>query len=256
MMIKMRNTSHSGSVHKALADEKISLMSKYRQIFIGDKSLLFLLSFECITLFFSWIPGATGLLLRKIFFPFLFRSVGRGTVFGRNITLRHPHKIVIGENTFIDDNAVLDAKGEGNDGLFIGKNVFIGQNTILSCKGGSIRLDDWCALSSNCSLLSESEIRIGKYSYLAGNCYLVAGGNHGYDRTDVPIMFQPSIDKGGIDIGDDVWLGASVTVLDGVSIGRGSVIGAGSLVKDSLPAFSIAVGVPAAKIKERTPLSS
>jgi acetyltransferase-like isoleucine patch superfamily enzyme len=251
MMTKMKTELHSGSVHKVLADEKSSPLSKYRQIFIGDRSLLFLLLYECIILFFSWIPGAAGFLLRKIFYPFIFKSVGRGAVFGRNITLRHPHKIAVGDNTFIDDNAVLDAKGKDNDGLLIGKNVFIGQNTILSCKEGSIRLDDWCALSSNCSLLSESEIRIGKYSYLAGQCYLVAGGNHGYERTDIPIMFQPSLDKGGIDIGEDVWLGASVTVLDGVTIGRGSVIGAGSLVIDSLPPYSIAVGVPAAKIKER-----
>jgi acetyltransferase-like isoleucine patch superfamily enzyme len=251
MMRKMKTDPHSASVHKVLADEKSSSLSKYRQIFIGDRSLFFLFKYECIILFFSWIPGAMGFLLRKIFYPFIIKSVGRGVIFGRNMTLRHPHKIVIGDNTFIDDNAVLDAKGKDNDGLSIGQNVFIGQNTILSCKEGSIRLDDWCALSSNCSLLSETQIRIGKYSYLAGQCYLVAGGNHGYERTDIPIMFQPSLDKGGIEIGEDVWLGASVTVLDGVTIGQGSVIGAGSLVKDSLPAYSIAVGIPAAKNKER-----
>jgi len=251
MMTKMKTSPHSGSVHKVLSDQQSSSLSKYRKIFIGDKGLFFLLKYECIILFISWIPGAVGFLLRKIFYPFILKSVGRGVVFGRNMTLRHPHKIIVGDNSFIDDNTVLDAKGEDNEGLTIGKNVFIGQNTILSCKEGSIRLDDWCALSSNCSLLSETEIHIGRYSYLAGQCYLVAGGNHGYARTDVPIMFQPSLDKGGIEIGEDVWLGASVTVLDGVSIGRGSVIGAGSLVKDSLPDYSIAVGVPAVKIKDR-----
>jgi acetyltransferase-like isoleucine patch superfamily enzyme len=251
MMKKMKADPNSASVHKVLADDRTSAVAKYRQIFIGDKNLFFLLKYECIVLLFSWIPGAIGFFLRKIFYPFIIKQVGRGVVFGRNVTLRHPHKIVIGDNTFIDDNAVLDAKGRGNDGLLIGQNVFVGQNTILSCKEGSIRIEDWCALSSNCSLLSESKIRIGKFCYLAGQCYLVAGGNHGYDRTDVPIMFQPSVDKGGIDIGEDVWLGASVTVLDGVSVGKGSVIGAGSLVVESLPPYSVAVGVPAAKIKDR-----
>jgi acetyltransferase-like isoleucine patch superfamily enzyme len=86
---------------------------------------------------------------------------------------------------------------------------------------------------------------------MAGHCYLVAGGNHSFDKTDVPIMFQPSRDMGGITIADDVWLGASVTVLDGVSMGKGCIVGAGAVVKDSLQEYNIAVGVPARKVKSR-----
>ena len=52
-------------------------------------------------------------------------------------------------------------------------------------------------------------------------------------------------------MGDDVWLGAGTIILDGVSIGRGSVVGAGSVVTQPLAEYSIAVGVPAKKIKDR-----
>ena len=251
MMKGMKTDLHSGSVHKFLSDETSSSLSKYREIFVGDRSLFFLLKYECFILFFSWIPGALGFLLRKIFYPFIMKKVGRGVVFGRNITLRHSHKIIIGDNTTVDDNAVLDAKGKNNDGLSIGQNVFIGQNTILSCKEGSIFLDDFCNLSANCSLLSETEIRLGKYCFLAGNCYLVAGGNHSIADITTPIMFQPSFSKGGIHIAEDVWLAASVVVLDGVKLGKGCVVGAGSVVTHSFPDYTVAVGVPATKLKSR-----
>jgi acetyltransferase-like isoleucine patch superfamily enzyme len=247
----MKNSYEGGSVQKALLGENKSAFSKYRELFVGNKGFLYLLKYELIILFFSGVPGALGFFLRKIFFPMLFKAVGKGVVFGRNMTIRHPHKIVIGEQAFFDDYVVLDAKGSENEGIIIGKNVIIGRSTILSCKKGSIFLDDFCNISANCFLLSETEIRLGKYCFMAGHCYLVAGGNHSFDKTDVPIMFQPSRDMGGITIADDVWLGASVTVLDGVSMGKGCIVGAGAVVKDSLQEYNIAVGVPARKVKSR-----
>jgi len=239
------------SIHKELIGGKKSFFSKYSSIFLGKRSFIYFVKFELIVFLFSHLPGALGFFLRRLFYSCLFQDIGQGVIFGRNITLRHPHKISLGDNTFIDDNVVLDAKGEKNKGIRVGKNAYIGRNTILSCKEGSIFLDDYCNLSANCSLLSETEIRLGKYCFLAGNCYLVAGGNHSFEDISTPIMFQPSISKGGIKIEEDVWLGAGVIVLDGVSIGKGCVVGAGSVVTCSIAEYSIAVGSPAQKIKSR-----
>jgi acetyltransferase-like isoleucine patch superfamily enzyme len=69
----------------------------------------------------------------------------------------------------------------------------------------------------------------------------VAGGNHCFDDISRPIMFQPSVSKGGIRVGDDVWLGAGVIVLDGAAIGPGAVVGAGAIVTGSLPEYTVAV---------------
>lgn len=239
------------SLQKKLIDTKKSFFLKYSSLVVGKRGFWSLLKFELITLFFSWVPGALGLFLRKLFYRFLFNNMGKGVAIGRNVTLRHPHKIIIGENCFIDDNVVLDAKGENNQGIQVGNHVFIGRNTILSCKEGSIYLGDYCNLSANCSLLSETEIRLGKYCFLAGRCYLVAGGNHSFEDVSTPIMFQPSFSKGGISIGEDVWLAAGAIILDGITIGPGSVIGAGSVVTQSFPKNTIAVGAPAQKIKTR-----
>jgi acetyltransferase-like isoleucine patch superfamily enzyme len=239
------------STQKELLSGKKSLSAKYSSLVVGEKGLWKLLRFELVNLFFSRVPGALGLALRKVFYPCLFRKVGKGVVFGRNITLRHPHKIVLGTNCVIDDNVVLDAKGEKNEGLRIGDNAYIGRNSILSCKEGSISIGEYTNISANCSLLSETEISLGRYCFLAGHCYLVAGGNHSFDDPTRPIMFQPSVSKGGIRVGDDVWLGAGVIVLDGASIGRGTVVGAGAVVTDPLPEFAVAVGSPARVIRDR-----
>jgi acetyltransferase-like isoleucine patch superfamily enzyme len=251
--IRMKEMSKDfrGSTQKELLAREKSLSSKYTDLFLGEKNFCKLLRFELIQLFFSWVPGALGFFLRKIFYPGLFKSVGKGVVLGRNLTLRHPGKISLGATCFIDDNVVLDAKGKGNGGLHLGNNVYVGRNSILSCKEGSIFVDDNCNISANCSLLSETEIRLGKYCFLAGHCYLVAGGNHSFEDITTPIMFQPSFSKGGIKIGDDVWLGAGVIVLDGVTIGRGSVVGAGSVVTQALPEYSVAVGSPAVRTRDR-----
>lgn len=243
-----------GSTQKELIDAKRPLAAKYASLFVGKRGLWPLLKYEFIQMFVAPVPGALGLWLRKVFYPRILKKVGRGVVFGRNITLRHPHKIEVGDNTFIDDLAVLDAKGESNAGIRIGANAFIGRNAALSCKEGSIELGDYANLSAGCSLLSETIIRVGRYAFLAGGCYLVAGGNHPITDTTKPIMFQPSEAKGGIEIGEDVWLGAGVAVLDGVAIGKGSVVGAGAVVAASLPDYSYSVGGRALRVRDRREL--
>lgn len=239
-----------GSIQKELGDGRKSLGHKYRDIFVGRRGPVAFVKYGLL----SWLAdfsGAFGYALRKFFYPFLLGDVGKGVVFGRYLTFRHPHKIRIGSGTIIDDFAVLDAKGEENDGIRVGEHAYIGRNAILSCKEGSIRLGDFTNISANCTLLSETEIILGRYCFLAGNCYLVAGGNHSFTDISTPIMLQPSLAKGGIHVGDDVWLGAGVIVLDGVAIGSHSVVGAGSTVSIPLPEYAFARGARTLKIEDR-----
>jgi len=84
---------------------------------------------------------------------------------------------------------------------------------------------------------------------VAPNC-MIAGGNHNYSRIDKPMMFQGSNSK-GIIIEDDVWIGANSSILDGVKIGKGAIIAAGSVVTKDVCAYDIVAGVPAKKINSR-----
>jgi len=92
-------------------------------------------------------------------------------------------------------------------------------------------------------------IRIGADVQIALNCAFYPY-NHGMSL-DKTMKEQPLFSQGGIDIGADVWLGVGVVVLDGVHIGQGAIIGAGSVVNKNIPAGVLAAGVPARIIKER-----
>ncbi len=236
---------------KDLLDEKKGAIKKYKELFLGKVSFFYFIKYEIIMMLFSWVPGALGFAFRKIFFPLLFKKIGKGVVFGRNMTIRHPKKIEIGHNVVFDDNTVIDAKGENNTGLKIGDNVLIGRNTTISCKGGDIEIGDYSNIGPGNIIISESTIKIGKYVFTAGHMYMIAGGTHAFDRTDIPIWKQPSISKGGIIVEDDVWIGASTTILDGVKIGTGAIIGAAALVRKPIHPYTINVGVPAEMVKKR-----
>ena len=195
------------------------------------------------------IPGALGLMMRRFLYPRLLGGVGRNVVFGANLTLRHPHKIFIGDNVVIDDNCLLDAKGEQNDGIRIGHGVFIGRNSILHCKNGDIVIGDQCNIGFNCDIASSNRVEIGPRTLMAAYAYVVGGG-HDYAKADVPIMEQQRVAK-GIRIGAGCWIGAGVTVLDGVTVGEETIIGTGAVCTADLSARSIAVGMPARVVRKR-----
>ena len=91
-------------------------------------------------------------------------------VFGQNVVLRHPHKIRIGDNVVVDDNCLIDAKGDANAGIMIGSGVFVGRNTILSCKNGDIIVGDGANIGFNCEVFSASRVSIGRDTLLAAYC--------------------------------------------------------------------------------------
>ena len=79
----------------------------------------------------------------------------------------------------------------------------------------------------------------------------LAAGNHNFSNLNVPMLKQGCNSKGGINIEDDVWIGANSVVVDGVTIGTGAVIAAGAVVTKNVPPYAIMAGVPAKKIDSR-----
>ena len=113
--------------------------------------------------------------------------------------------------------------------VFIGSRVFINRGTIITAR---------------------APVSIGN-DVLIGPYVVINSGNHVTKRIDVPINQQGHI-AAPICIGSDVWIGAHVCVLQGVTIGDGAVIGAGAVVTNDIPPFSVAMGVPARIVRTRT----
>ena len=239
-------------IQGAIAGEKQSKLKRYQQLVIGSEKLSDLLLYELIIFFVSWIPGALGLFLRTKLYPLLLGGVGKGTVFGTNVVLRHPKKIRIGSNVVIDDNVMLDAKGHDNQGIQLEDEVFLGRNTILSCKGGDILLQERANFGFNCYIFSSNRVVVGKDTLAAAYCYIVGGGSYHLDNKELPINQQVDFEgKGGITLKGDNWLGSHSIILDGVTIGQGSVVAAGSMVNKDVSEMVIVAGTPATLLRDR-----
>ncbi len=141
------------------------------------------------------------------------------------------------------------------------ENVSIGKDFIISpycqiiCQdaenGSVLTIGNRVALNLAVHINADNsgKIIIGDNVIIGPNTTL-RSSNHKFDRMDIPIRDQEK-EPGYIIIEDDVWLGAGVIVVPNVRIGKGAVIGAGSVVTKDIPAFSVAVGNPAKVIKIR-----
>jgi acetyltransferase-like isoleucine patch superfamily enzyme len=231
-----------------------SAREKYSALIVGRPGWGALIGYEIVQLVSQNVPGALGLALRKTLFPRLLGACGRNVVFGQHVVLRHPHKIRIGDNVVIDDNCLVDAKGDANRGISIGSGVFIGRNTILSCKNGDIDVGDGANIGFNCELFSGSRVTIGRDTLLAAYCYVI-GGDHDFSDPAAAVLAQGRT-SAGVAIGAGAWLGAGAKILDGVTIGDRAIVGAGAVVRDAVPAGAIAVGMPARVVGQRAAASA
>ncbi len=232
-----------------LFDARRSAREKYAALVVGRPGWVALLAHEAVTLLSQHVPGALGLVLRQQLYPLLLGACGRNVVFGQNVVLRHPHKIRIGDDVVIDDNCLVDAKGEDNQGIAIGSGVFIGRNTILSCKNGDIALADGVNVGFNCEIFSASRVTVGADTLIAAYCYLI-GGDHDMSDPTQPVLAQPRRSE-GVTVGQGAWLGAGAKLLDGVTIGDRAIVGAGAVVTADVPAGAVAVGIPARIVGQR-----
>jgi len=114
-----------------------------------------------------------------------------------------------------------------------------------------ISIGDNTIIGDHCHLGATEFIHIGK-DVLFGRFVLVSDHSHGSPgdlESRIPPFERPLVSKGGISIGDRVWVGDKVSILSGVTIGESAIIGANSVVTKDVPAFSVVAGIPAKVIK-------
>lgn len=227
--------------------EKGSAFSQYKEVIVGSSSTLYFLYFElCLVL--TYIPGAVGMVLRKIFWSKLFKSCGKGVLFGTGVILRHPKKIRIGKRVIISDGCILDARNSSNEtAISIDDDVMISNNVMFSCKDGSVSVGKTTGINAQTIVQSTNScpVSIGEDVIIGQQSLIVGGGNYDIELTDVPIRQQGIKRDGGVTISNNVWIGGKVTVLGGVTIGEGSVIGAASVMTKSVSPYSLCRGIPA-----------
>lgn len=238
--------------HKAIT-ENGSALHKYQRVIVGSDSLLYTVYFELCS-WLSPIPGAVGLLLRKLLWPSLFGDCGKGVQFASGITLRHPKRIKLGSNVVISEGVVLDARNEDSDiALSLDDNSMISNQVIINCKGGNVVVGKDVGLGAQTVIQSTHgcPVTIGNDVIIGPRCYLVGGGSYNTNDLTTPIRVQGIKPDNGCIIDDNVWLGANVTVLGDGHIKSGAVIAASAVVNATIESNTIAAGIPAQPIKTR-----
>jgi acetyltransferase-like isoleucine patch superfamily enzyme len=161
-----------------------------------------------------------------------------------------------GSNVFIDDQVIIYRAHKNAGPVELGDRVHLHRDIIIEVgSGGSLTIGFNTHIQARCQFSAYmAAIHIGRNVQIAPYCAF-----YPYDHSFAPgelIMKQPLQTKGSIIIDDDVWLGVGVIVLSGVRIGKGAVVGAGSVVTHDIPDGAIAAGMPARVVKTRSDLSS
>ncbi|GEK78819.1 acyltransferase [Agrococcus baldri] len=175
--------------------------------------------------------------------------LGRGV---RLSGLRHVHHT---GRLVIEDGAELQGLTSG--GVHLGADVSLGARSAVrpsSYYGGAVgerlRIGDRSSIATGCFIGCSGAIDIGADVMLGPGVQLHAE-NHRFADPAAPIKAQ-GVERLGIVIEDDCWIGAGSIITAGVRIGHGSVIGAGSVVTRDVPPDSIAAGSPARVLRSRT----
>lgn len=160
---------------------------------------------------------------------------------GKNVSIYGYKTLSIGRGCHLMDNSNIRGY------VTIGDHVFIHENVLIRSDKFSISIGDNTTINRNTNILSQ--VRIGANVSIAPNVTIV-GANHIFADSRKTIKSQGSSSK-GIVIEDDVWIATNTSILDGVTIGKGSVVAAGAVVNKDVPPYSVVAGVPARVIKNR-----
>lgn len=148
---------------------------------------------------------------------------------------------------------LLPTRLSGTRHMSVGRNVLVGAGSWLivpeqRSPGPNIVLHDRVRMNQT-SISAVWRVEIEEGVAIARGCY-ISDHSHGFDDPDVPIRDQPLAKVAPVLIRRGAWLGQNCVVLPGVTIGRGSVIGANSVVRADVPDRTVVAGIPARVIRE------
>ena len=153
-------------------------------------------------------------------------------------------RIRIDPTCYVSHRSVIRVCGGGS--ITIGRNCEVHDFAMILTYGGNIVIGDNSSVNPFSIVYGHGGTRIGNGVRIAAHTVIIPANHVSGDETRP--LHQAGITAIGIDIRDHVWLGAGCRILDGVTIGRHAVVGAGSVVTRSIPDYGTVVGVPARMI--------
>ena len=165
---------------------------------------------------------------------------------GRRVVIKGMPLIDVrdGGRVAIGDDVTLNSRNRGYH-----VNMHSPVKLVADKPGATIRIGASTRVHGSC-IHAYSEITIGASCLIAANCQIIDGSGHEMGFEDLERRMQTSARGLPIVIEDHVWIGANCIVLPGVRIGRGAVVGAGSVVTKDVPPMAVAAGNPARVVRQ------
>lgn len=193
------------------------------------------------------------MLVRGFFRRLGFKKSGKMTFIGSRVKIRSKKHLLCGSGLTIEDGCFINALCKNS--VHIGNNFSLGKNSIIECTGvirelgEGLEIGDNVGIAANAFISVRGTVKIGS-STIFGPGVKLFSENHIYIDRSAPIYLQGA-ERQGIEIGEDCWIGADAIILDGVKIGKGSVVAAGAVVNKDVAEYSIVGGIPAKVIGNR-----
>jgi acetyltransferase-like isoleucine patch superfamily enzyme len=190
-------------------------------------------------------------LIRGLFLKIFLWNI-RGLFFlGRNVKIDFKRYIYSGKNLILEDRVYMN--GLSKKGIHFGENCTVGREAIILSTGVIRNIGEGIKIGSNSAIgarnfiSGQGGINIGSH-VIMGPDVRIFSENHNFLNTSEIIKNQGENRKGVV-IGDNCWIGANVTILDGVNLGNNSIIAAGSVVNQSFKSNVLIGGIPAKILK-------
>jgi acetyltransferase-like isoleucine patch superfamily enzyme len=165
----------------------------------------------------------------------------------RYYKLRNTPGVNISAHAKIKKTAQIEVRFGGT--IEIDEKTEILDGVMLFTYGGNIKIGKSCSINAQTILYGHGGLTIGNDVLIAGQCMIIPS-NHNFSDKTKTILSQGNTSK-GITIHDDVWIAHGCSILDGITIGKGAIIAAGSVVNKDVPPYTVYGGVPAKFIKNR-----
>lgn len=205
---------------------------------------------QAVCSLFGWVPAVAGIMLRAVAYRLILKMEGVAAI-ESGVRIRFANHIRLKAGVYLDERVYLHACPGG---IAIGEGTLVMHGAILHVYNfrrlprAGIRIGDGSLIGEYNVLRGQGGITIGDRVYTSPFVQILAV-NHCFDDRTRPFVEQ-GITAEGITIEDDVWIGAGASIMDGVRIGRGSVVAAGAVVVRDVPPFTLVGGVPARVIRD------
>jgi acetyltransferase-like isoleucine patch superfamily enzyme len=197
----------------------------------------------------GWVPTVVGITLRAVAYRLIMHLDGLVAI-EDDVRIRFADQIRLGKGAYIDHGVYLHACPGGID---IGAEALVMHNAELHVYNfrdlpqSKIVIGRESLIGESCVIRGTGGVTIGDHVFLSPMVHIYSN-NHVFEDPDVCFIDQ-GITTEGVTIEDECWIGAQAVILDGVTVGRRSVVAAGAVVNRDVPPHSLVGGVPARLIR-------